>query len=102
MSVRVWHAPEPAPASGAARRPEHTPQKVFPKAPEPDKALENKRVRVYLAGGEVLTGLLCRVSTYMLLLRTPEGARAIYKHAIQSLVEEPCEAGIGRTKAADR
>ena len=85
--TRVWH-PESTPASGVARRPGDTPQKAFPKVPEPDKALENKKVRVYLVTGEVITGTLRRTAMYLLVIQTSQGPElSVYKHSVCYLAE---------------
>lgn len=53
-----------------------------PKPAEPDAELVGRDVQVMLTSGKAYNGRLERVSTYMLALRTPQGAQLrIYKHA---------------------
>lgn len=88
MSIRVWHAPEPAPATGAATRPGRAPERAPSKAPEPDLLLQGRYIRVHLVTGEVITGTLRRTSTYLLVLESSQGAQvSLYKHGIVYLVE---------------
>lgn len=83
--TRTWH-PEPAPASGAATRPERTPEKKPSKPVEPDVELQGKHIKAHLVTGEVITGMLRRTSVYSLVFETSHGARvSIYKHAVTRL-----------------